>query len=262
MKNSQSSHVLATNKRFYDSIASAYDDIDVRRKAKCSHSWIEVVLDRLFDSIQSSNATQPVFLDAGSGSGFLSYRAQRIFKNIILLDLSLNMLSRIEIPGAIRIQGDCASLPLQDESVDVIGAFATLHHLYDPKLFFREAYRILRVGGVLYTDHDIESCFIQQFKLPLKIYRSIFDHGKKYLKMCRELSRDDYSITEYHGDSGLDGAELSDYLRQLGFEVIEETYHWEGMGPVARIFEIFGLTKVLSGRGRAPVTRLMARKIG
>ena len=92
------------------------------------------------------------------------------------------------------------------------------------------------------------------------MYRAVFDHGPKYLKACKNLSLEDYKTTEYHGDTGLDGKILREALELNGFEVVVEHYHWEGMGPVASVLTGLGITKILSGRGLAPVVRFIARK--
>lgn len=257
-----SAEVSAVNMKFYDSIADVYNKIDSRRKhGEEKHVWIDPVLDQICTHIKSFKQGEPsVFLDAGSGSGFLSKRAHTRFDKTILLDISQKMLERIEIEDSLKIKGDCNHIPLKDSSIDFVGAFATLHHLFSPDEFFAESYRILKPGGVLYTDHDIEAEFIQNHRILLGLYRSIFDHGAGYLKSAKNLTEKDYKITEYHGDSGLDGALLASKLEALGFELLEVKYHWEGMGAVASLLAMFGIIKWRQGKGKAPVTRIIARK--
>lgn len=258
-----SEKVSAVNMKFYDSIAEVYNTIDTRRKhgEEQHYCWIDPVLDQVCAEIRSIVPGEPsVFLDAGSGSGFLSKRAHTRFDKTILLDISQKMLERIEIPGSLKIKGDCNHIPLKDNSLDFVGAFATLHHLFSPAEFFEEAFRVLKPGGVLYTDHDIEAEFIKNHSLLLKLYRSVFDHGAGYLKSAKNLSEKDYKITEFHGDSGLDGAELASKLKEIGFDLLEVKYHWEGMGAVANLLKIFGIIKWRQGKGKAPVTRIIARK--
>jgi len=250
-----STEVLEANKRFYDQIASVYEQADSRRADHVDHSWIDPLL-------QSFNPAQkPLkFLDAGSGSGFLSLKAQHFFQDLTLVDISQKMLDRIPLKSASKICADCSHIPLPDQSFDVIGAFATLHHLFDPKDFFRETHRLLKPGGILYTDHDIEKHFIQHFGIPLRAYRWFFDHGPKYLKLCPEARKDDYFTSEFHGQRGLDVNVLADQLKALGFEVETKLCHWEGMGPVAKTLSQLKLQKPLTRKGFAPVLRLIARK--
>lgn len=262
MDNSEinSEKVSAVNMKFYDSIAEVYNKVDTRRKhGEEKHSWIDPVVEQVRKEIRSEGSPS-TFLDAGSGSGFLSKRAHMFFDKTILLDISQKMLDRIDIEGVVKIQGDCNEIPLEDNSIDFVGAFATLHHLYEPELFFKESFRILKPGGVLYTDHDIEMHFVNNHSLLLGIYRKIFDHGAGYLKSAKNLSEEDYKITEFHGDSGLDGPLLASKLERIGFETIQCKYHWEGMGPVASLFDLLGITKIRKGLGKAPVTRFIVRK--
>ena len=258
-----SAEVTAANRRFYDEIASIYEEVDTRRHRDLDHSWLDAVLERVHALLRRTSGRHPdtfEFLDAGAGSGFLALRAQRFFPHITLVDISQAMLERLSLPGARKPLGDCNQLPLEPESVDLVGAFATLHHLFAPAGFFREAHRVLRPGGVLYTDHDVEAAFVARFRLPLRVYRRFCDHGHGYLERCPAASARDYALSEYHGDEGLSGRRLADELAAQGFEVVEETYHWEGMGAFDKVLRRAGIRSVLSRRGLAPLIRLVAVK--
>ena len=258
-----SAEVTAANRRFYDEIAAIYEEVDSRRHRDVDHSWLDAVLEGV-RGLAAQTTGRPgatlEMLDAGAGSGFLALRAQRLFPCLTLVDVSQAMLDRIPLPGARKLLGDCNDLPLEPASVDVVGAFATLHHLFDPAHFFREAHRVLRPGGVLYTDHDVEAGFVARFRVPLKVYRRFFDHGIGYLQRCPSADARDYAISEYHGDRGLAGPRLARQLRDAGFEVREEAYHWEGMGGFDRVLRTTGLRGALSRRGLAPIVRLVAVK--
>jgi SAM-dependent methyltransferase len=255
--------VLAANRRFYDAIAGVYDTVDSRRRLDpAQHAWLHAVMDEARSTAATGGGSTGRFIDAGAGSGFLALQVAGMFEQTTLVDVSQAMLDRIDLPGAVKICSDVADIPLESGSADVIGAFATLHHLHDPAAFFREARRLLRPGGVLYTDHDIESAFVRNFRLPLKIHRALFDHGHGYLRACPSVAAQDYHLSEYHGDDGLSGEDLAASLRGLGFRVVQEVYHWEGMGPFKGVFDRLGLGRTMSRRGMAPIIRLIAVKEG
>ena len=254
--------VAKANQRFYDQVAGIYDEVDRRRGDHIDHNWVDEVFNNILEILASSKeeVSELSFLDAASGSGFLAQRARKFFPRMTLLDISRNMLKRIDLPGALKVCSDTCFIPAKESSFDVIGGFATLHHLKSPKKFFQESYRVLRPGGIIYTDHDIESQFVKNFRPMLWLYRKFFDHGKDYLKQCPESSELDYLLSEYHGKEGLSGPKLAEQLSEAGFQIEEIVYHWEGMGPAASFLEKLGFSGILKRRGLAPVIRLIAVK--
>ena len=253
--------VAKANQRFYDQIAEMYDEVDRRRGDHIDHNWVDGVFNNILEILESSKEESELsFLDAASGSGFLAQRARKFFPRMTLLDISRNMLKRIDLPETLKVCSDTCFIPAKESSFDVIGGFATLHHLKSPKKFFQESYRVLRPGGIIYTDHDIESQFVKNFRPMLWLYRKFFDHGKDYLKQCPESSELDYLLSEYHGEEGLSGRKLAEQLSEVGFQIREIVYHWEGMGPAASFLEKLGFSGILKRRGLAPVIRLIAVK--
>jgi SAM-dependent methyltransferase len=254
--------VAKANQRFYDQVAGIYDEVDRRRGDHIDHNWVDGVFNNILEILESSKEESELsFLDAASGSGFLAQRARKFFPRMTLLDISRNMLKRIDLPGALKVCSDTCFIPAKESSFDVIGGFATLHHLKSPKKFFQESYRVLRPGGIIYTDHDIESQFVKNFRPMLWLYRKFFDHGKDYLKQCPESSELDYLLSEYHGKDGLSGPKLAEQLSEAGFQIREIVYHWEGMGPAASFLEKLGFSGIVKRRGLAPVIRLIAVKL-
>jgi ubiquinone/menaquinone biosynthesis C-methylase UbiE len=85
-------------------------------------------------------------LDLGGGAGMVSrLLMQQPDTKIVCLDISHAMLTHSPVPA---IQADATSLPVADESCELVVAAAFMHHL--PHLFqhvLLEAYRILRPGG-------------------------------------------------------------------------------------------------------------------
>jgi len=254
--------VAKANQRFYDQIAEIYDEVDRRRGDHIDHIWVDGVFNNILSILESSKVgtDELSFMDAASGSGFLAQRAKNFFPYMTLLDISRNMLKRIDLPGTLKVCSDACFIPAKESSFDVIGGFATLHHLKSPEKFFQECYRTLRSGGVIYTDHDIESRFVNNFRPLLWFYRKLFDHGKDYLTQCPESSKQDYLLSEYHGEEGLSGPKLTEQLSEIGFQVRDVVYHWEGMGPTASFLQSLGLSEVFKRRGLAPVVRLIAVK--
>jgi ubiquinone/menaquinone biosynthesis C-methylase UbiE len=230
--------VLEKNREFYDKIAPHYEKVDLRRER--DHPWIDQILSDLKSSFKN-----PTILDVGAGSGFFAKKAVRFFAKVIATDLSQAMLDKIQDPKIETICCSCEQLNVKNESVEVVAAFATLHHLFDPEKFFQEAHRVLKSGGILYTDHDIESHFVANFRWPLKLYRYFFDHGPKYIAACPSLKLEEYHITEWHGDDGLDAKSLELALKKIGFREVRVEYHWQGLLPFTPFWRICGLSPLM-----------------
>ena len=92
-------------------------------------------------------------LDVGCGTGtVLSYLASKTDIKGYGLDVSEKMLdvAREKNPEFEFVQGDCTTLPYENESMDVMMACMAYHHFSDQKRFREEAYRVLKPGGRLY----------------------------------------------------------------------------------------------------------------
>ena len=91
-----------------------------------------------------------IVLDIGCGTGYgaaiLSTRA-----SVVALDISPAALrfARKSYPGPEFVMATATSIPLADESVDMVTAFEMIEHLDEPDKFLAECHRTLKKGGVL-----------------------------------------------------------------------------------------------------------------
>lgn len=253
--------VLAANKHFYEVVADAYEKIDSRRTSE-KQNWLLEIIKHLQLKLKNNFPKEALkLLDAGAGSGFLSRHADSIFLEICALDLSPKMLGQIanlKTSTLSRVEGSCENMPFESESFHMIGAFATLHHLFNPELFFQEAYRVLKKDGLLYCDHDLSMAFAKKFHWPLRLYRSVFDHSHKYLAHFPSLTQKEYELSEFHGDTGLSEKELKAHLIKIGFREIQISCHWEGSGAPGLLFAHLPIFR--DKFGWAPMIRIVAKK--
>jgi len=159
------------------------------------------------------------FLDVGCGTGNLLKIARDIFPEILGVDLAEYLLAEVARQEGIErlISAQADRLPLPDSCVDCVGLFAVMHHMMDPLPALREAFRVLRPGGILYTDHDVNYYCCRFYHLW---------HLLRYRKRVAFHS-DEEDLAEYHNvhTSGLNADTLRSGLLDIGFEHVEIKYH-------------------------------------
>lgn len=241
--------VKRANRRLYDAVADRYEALDGRRDATLV-TWIRSTL-RELASVHGSG----VLLDLGSGSGIVTRAAESIFKRTIALDLSPNILAAAGSIADHRIAADTDALPLADATADVVTCFAVLHHLYDGGRLAREVTRVLKPGGVFWSDHDMDLAFYRRFRWPLTGYRRLRGADRKYAKAAADnIDERDYALAEYR-ENGVDAARFVDELGAAGLEP-RATFHWFGLMPLTN--RLFGRRP--RSRGWAPIMSVRATR--
>ncbi len=252
-----SENVKEANRHFYDLAANVYEEADGRRGD---------ILARYLDQKLSESAGvygKERFLDVGCGTGFAAGRANQFFERVDAVDVSPRIVdrARLRYPDVHFLVADSDHLPFENNSFNAVAAIALLHHLLEHRAFFTEAHRVLKPGGVLYTDHDLDRRFRTAFRVPLQLYRLVRDEEKRYRRACPEIDGNLYRTTEIHRN-GLNCPLLLETLQAVGFEQISVTCHWFGL---SRFFDGVGhLVDRGNGcpQGLAPSLRIWARKRG
>ncbi len=238
--------VKAANRQFYDAVAPCYEEIDGRR------SWtLETWLRNTLSAIRK-RAPGGSVLDVGTGSGLVTRCAEGLFALKVGIDLSSKILFANRDAFDLGVTGDVDSLPFADNSFDVITCFAVLHHLYAFEGLVSEVARVLKPGGIFYSDHDLDAAFSKRFRPLLLLYRRFYNARSKYQKASQEITQELYNLTEWQ-ENGIDSLGLIQLLQRTGFSV-ETKFHWFGLTPV--------LDKIVStmprGHGWAPLLSIVA----
>jgi SAM-dependent methyltransferase len=99
-------------------------------------------------------------LDLGCGTGNVTAHLVALGLEVVAADVSPEFLAEVRrrFPGepVETLELDGLGLgPVADASLDLVAAYSVLHHVPDYVGMVREAVRVLRPGGVLYLDHEV-----------------------------------------------------------------------------------------------------------
>jgi len=221
--------VKAANRCLYDAVADRYEALDGRRVPALAR-WLRGRLEAL-----RREAPGGRLLDLGAGTGLVARCAAGLFDLRVGLDLSPRVLAAGRGAFDLAVAGDVDDLPFADGTFDAITCFATLHHLYRFDTLAREVARVLRPGGVFYSDHDLDAAFHRRFRPLLWAYRKVRNRRGAFVSSAGGLACGLYDLAEYHS-KGIPAEEVVRLLEGAGLAV-EVTFHWFGLsGLLDRIF--------------------------
>lgn len=163
-----------------------------------TRTWTTHVLTRAINDLErlipDRQASYPVVADVGCGWGQSFKLLQQRFapRQLIGIDVNPEMLKisaetiRQQGVEADLRQGDSCSLPLADQSVDMLFCHQTFHHLVHQEAALAEFHRVLKPGGVLLfaesTRAYIHSWIIKLlFRHPMDVQRT----AAEYLAMLK-----------------------------------------------------------------------------
>lgn len=101
------------------------------------------------DVLRSRFGDQPFsILEAGCADGLMAQGISQSLSTVGIVGMDIQTDHFFANPYPV-VQGTCESMPLKDDNFDAVIAAALIEHIPDPCSFLREAYRVLRPGGVL-----------------------------------------------------------------------------------------------------------------
>jgi ubiquinone/menaquinone biosynthesis C-methylase UbiE len=164
-----------------------------------TETWAKHVLKRAIDDldrlINHRRTSYPVILDVGCGFGRSFKMLNDRFRPVRMVGIDVDRAMLANASLETRRQGlavelrraSSSSLPLADDSVDMVFCHQTFHHLVDQHRALREFHRVLKRDGVLLfaesTRTYIHSWIIRLlFRHPMEVQRS----AAEYLAMIRD----------------------------------------------------------------------------
>lgn len=165
-----------------------------------------------------------IVVDIGCGPGNVYATLGGSPKLLIGVDVSPGGLKMAREVGYTPILADAHHLPFIDGFADIVVASATVHHCDDMGRILREAGRLVRPGGLLFTDQDPQvsawnlkglGLFIRDIRYPL--YRLL--GSKHYIDIEQRQARWKTEIHNQRPGDGITPELYYEALQPLGFEV-------------------------------------------
>ncbi|MDA8163472.1 MAG: methyltransferase domain-containing protein [Desulfobacteraceae bacterium] len=127
------------------------------RPVNVHFDWLAPVYDRLAPPADAAKLRELLrlpasggLLDAGGGTGRVSFRLAGAVGRVVVLDLSLPMLRQARRKEALHaVRADVRRLPFPARSFARILVVDALHHFADPQEVLCELFRVLEPGGRL-----------------------------------------------------------------------------------------------------------------
>ena len=262
--------VLKANVEFHNENAAGYDE-DPAIHHLLSESGQSLIRECV--KYCQENTDGQVWIDAGCGTGKVMSIAEK-FPVTIGFDVSESMASIAVSKGHCAFLGDAYHIPCPTSTVDVVTACALLHHLPKPEKFLAEAYRVLKPGGMLFTDFDPNNRPSHSGKL-LGLIRNLYSRITPRQKSIHTANREveeQSGIADYqlYFNNDFNGAFIQDALDKTGFRDVRVEYYFDKSGltepdkpPPFRLLRrllMAPVSGILNWKDLAPYFFVLARK--
>ena len=134
------------------------EELSVKSSILLDSGYKQAKVDKMLSILKSCNginaSNSGTAIDVGCSAGFFISALSPYFDNVIGIDIDKNALafarSQSDKEDVIYINGDSMSLPLSDNSVDLIICNHVYEHVPDPVVLFSEIHRVLSKKGVCF----------------------------------------------------------------------------------------------------------------
>jgi ubiquinone/menaquinone biosynthesis C-methylase UbiE len=182
-------------------------------------------------------------IDFGCGTGFMIHLMHDLFGEVHGVDITQDMMKQVDLSsGNVTLhEGMAESTPFAAETFDFATAYSFMDHLVDYRAFLQEVYRVLKKGGVFYSDLNPNRDFIMAIAgaeklaggaLPLTpiVHREIQgalhngEHYQELYGMNAELLEKAEPIKTH--DKGFSSVEVLEAARTIGFSDCRVEFEW------------------------------------
>jgi ubiquinone/menaquinone biosynthesis C-methylase UbiE len=152
------------NRKVSNEVSSIYERLHGEIFNPIEQERLIVALKQAIAAVRTES-TQLVGLDFGCGSGNLTRRLINLGIRTVSADVSDKFLKGIErrfsgtgLSETVGINGKDLS-NFESGRFDFVATYSVLHHVPDYLAIVREMCRVLKVGGVLYIDHEVNESY-------------------------------------------------------------------------------------------------------
>ena len=117
-------------------------------------NWVknEDFIDSFLNMLPRTNFE--TILEVGIGTGAVANKVSEIIGHLTGIDISKEMIAKINHPGMTPIVANAHNLPFEDSSFELIYMRNVIHYIDDPALAFSEIYRCLKKNGYFFVVHE------------------------------------------------------------------------------------------------------------
>ena len=181
-------------------------------------------------------------IDFGCGTGFMLELTNDLFSELYGVDITQDMLDLVDTScgNIILVDSVAEDTPFDADSFDFATAYSFMDHLADYRAFLREAYRILKNGGIFYSDLNPNREFITSLEtlsakyssqdlnaLLLKEINGALRNGEFYQNNFA-IDADILDLAEpgKSVNKGFDAREVVEAAYEIGFSDVKVEHHW------------------------------------
>ncbi|MGA2667136.1 MAG: class I SAM-dependent methyltransferase [Patescibacteria group bacterium] len=196
----------------------------------------------------ADNTSGQSLLDLGCGTGFILELAAPYFKELVGVDITPAMLEvaekkfrRKKLGHKIKlIETSTDKMPFSDKSFDVVTGYTFLHHLSSPLTTIKESYRVLKKGGIFYSDLDpnyyyrlaVSNIAKENQKDLSSLFKVDVDAICHMTKVIGDLTEglDSETVRDAEYVAGHEGGFKEEEIKELffkaGFKKVDLIYNW------------------------------------
>jgi SAM-dependent methyltransferase len=189
------------------------------------------------------NLSQAKAIDFGCGTGFIIHLIRDLFSEIHGVDITDEMMKQVDLSsGNVYLHNSVAEkTPFDDNYFEFAAAYSFMDHLYSYEDFLKEAYRVLKPGGMFYSDLNPNRDFILAIANTKDVYPDISKlspiisreyvgavHNGSYYQENFGIESDllDKAEPGKSVNKGFNAHEVVSVAKKIGFSTCFVEYEW------------------------------------